>query len=99
MLLIAGVLYYFVEKDVKGLFNDFHTFLPGAEIIFDYASIKGIELSNRMVIEKGGMDKSAYLKWGINNILEIEKIQKQPKYWVVHLKILENILSLNLNHG
>jgi O-methyltransferase involved in polyketide biosynthesis len=73
MLLIAGVLYYFDEPDIKNLFNDFHTHLPGVEIIFDYASKTGIKLSNKAVIEKGGMDKSAYLKWGIDDIFEIEK--------------------------
>jgi O-methyltransferase involved in polyketide biosynthesis len=84
MLLIAGVLFYFDEKEVKGIFNDFHTFLPGAEIIFDYASMKGIEYSNKKILEKGGMDKSAYLKWGINNILEIEK-------WNSSIKIISDM--------
>ncbi len=73
MLLIAGVLYYFNESEVKRLFSDFHAFLPGTEIIFDYASKLGIKLSNKVVLEKGGMDESAYLKWGIDNISEIEK--------------------------
>jgi O-methyltransferase involved in polyketide biosynthesis len=72
MLLIAGVLYYFDEIDVKRLFGNFHAFLPGVEVIFDYASKLGIKISNKAVIEKGGMDKAAYLKWGINNIMEIE---------------------------
>ena len=84
MLLIAGVLLYFNEKEVKGLFNDFHTFLPGAEIIFDYASIKGIEYSNKKILEKVGMNKSACLKWGINNILEIEK-------WNSNIKIISDM--------
>ena len=84
MLLIAGVLLYFDEKEVKGLFNDFHTFLPGTEIIFDYASIKGIEYSNKKILEKGGMNKSACLKWGINNILEIEK-------WNSNIKIISDM--------
>ena len=81
MLLIAGVLYYFDEINVKRLFNDFHTFLPGVEIIFDYASKLGIKLSNKVVLEKGGMDESAYLKWGINNILELEK-------WDSNIKVI-----------
>ena len=81
MLLIAGVLYYFDESEVKRLFSDFHTFLPGVEIIFDYASKLGIKLSNKVVLEKGGMDKSAYLKWGINNMLEIEK-------WDSNIKVI-----------
>jgi len=84
MLLIAGVLHYFEEKEVKGLFNDFHTFLPGAEVIFDYASIKGMKLSNKQVIEKGGMDESAHIKWGIRDILEIEK-------WNSNIKIISNM--------
>ncbi len=72
MLLIAGVLCYFSESDVKRLFNDFHTYIPGAEVVFDYFSILGMKVSNKKVIEKGGMDKSAYLKWGIDNIMNIE---------------------------
>lgn len=73
MLLTAGVLYYFTEDGVKRLFGDFHTFLPGVEIIFDYASELGVKLSNKVVLEKGGMNKSAFLKWGVNDIMEIEK--------------------------
>ena len=73
MLLIAGVLYYFDETEVKRLFDDFHKFIPGVEIVFDYSSTKGIKIANKKVIDKGGMDKSAYLKWGIDNIFDIEK--------------------------
>jgi O-methyltransferase involved in polyketide biosynthesis len=87
MFLIAGVLYYFDENEVKRLFNDFHATLPGLEIVLDYASKRGIKLSNKVVLDKGGMDKSAYLKWGINDIMEIEKwadyitvISHEPMY-------------------
>jgi O-methyltransferase involved in polyketide biosynthesis len=81
MLLIAGVLYYFEEPDVKKLFNDFILYLPGSEIIFDYSSILGINLANKQVIKKGGMDEAAYLRWGIDNISEIEK-------WDAHIKVI-----------
>jgi O-methyltransferase involved in polyketide biosynthesis len=84
MLLIAGVLYYFSESDVKKLFTDFHTYLPGSEIIFDYASGLGIKIANKQVLEKGGMDESAYLKWGIDNIFEIEK-------WDSNIKVIINM--------
>ena len=84
MILIAGVLHYFDEKEVKELFNDFHTFIPGAEAIFDYASVMGMKLSNKQVIEKGGMDNSAHIKWGIDNILGIEK-------WSSDIKIISNM--------
>jgi O-methyltransferase involved in polyketide biosynthesis len=90
MLLIAGVLFYFDESDVKRLFNDFHTFLPGVEIVFDYGSSFGIKISNKRVIEKGGMDNSAYIKWGIDNILEIEK-------WNSSIKVL-NTMPLYQEH-
>ena len=83
MFLIAGVLYYFDETDVKKLLSDFHAFMPGVEIIFDYASKLGIKLSNKVVLEKGGMDQSAYLKWGIDNILEIEK-------WYGFIKVISH---------
>lgn len=84
MLMLAGVIYYFAESDVKILFNDIRTFIPGAEMIFDYSSEKGVELSNKRVIKKGGMDKSAYLKWGINNIYEIKK-------WCDGIKVTETM--------
>ncbi|MEA5007060.1 MAG: class I SAM-dependent methyltransferase [Rikenellaceae bacterium] len=84
MLLIAGVLYYFSEEEVKTLFNNFHKYIPGAEIIFDYSSQKGIEVANKKVIEKGGMDKSANLKWGINDIYEIES-------WNDNFKVINNM--------
>jgi O-methyltransferase involved in polyketide biosynthesis len=84
MLLIAGVIYYFNEPEVKRLFNDFHTFIPGTEIIFDYSSNRGTKMANKKVIDKGGIDKSAYLKWGIDNIYEIEK-------WDSPIKVISNM--------
>jgi O-methyltransferase involved in polyketide biosynthesis len=84
MLLIAGVLYYFEEPEVRKLLNDFHQYLIGSEIIFDYASKLGIRLSNEQVIKRGGMNESAYLKWGIDNIYEIEK-------WGTHIKVISNM--------
>ncbi len=83
MLLIAGVLYYFEEPDIKRLFCDFHMLIPGVEIVMDYASELGIKVSNKKVLEKGGMDKSAYLKWGINDIMEIEE-------WADYIKVISH---------
>jgi len=73
MLLIAGVLCYFSESDVKKLFSDFHNLIPGVEVVFDYFSSFGMKISNKQIIESGGMDKSAFLKWSVENILEIER--------------------------
>lgn len=79
MLLIAGVLYYFDEEEVKILFDHFHKFIPGVEIIFDYSSKKGVEIANKKVIDKSGMDQSAYIKWGIDDIFEMEKCNENIK--------------------
>jgi hypothetical protein len=58
---------------MKPLINNIHTCLPSAEIIFDHASRLGIKVSNEQVIKRGGMNESAFLKWGIDDIYEIEK--------------------------
>jgi len=84
MLLIAGVLYYFDESEVKKLFNEIHTCLPAAEIIFDHASKLGIKFSNDQVLKRGGMNESAYLKWGTDDIYEIEK-------WESYIKVISNM--------
>jgi O-methyltransferase involved in polyketide biosynthesis len=84
MLLIAGVLFYFDEAEVKRLFNDFHSFLPSVEIVFDYGSSLGIKISNKKVIKNGGMDSAAFIKWGIDDIYEIEK-------WNSCIKVLNNM--------
>jgi O-methyltransferase involved in polyketide biosynthesis len=84
MLLIAGVLCYFDESDVRNLFIDFHTYIPGAEVIFDYFSIFGVKASNKKIIEKGGMDKSAKLKWSIENIMTMEQ-------WDSSIKVISHM--------
>jgi O-methyltransferase involved in polyketide biosynthesis len=84
MLLIAGVLYYFDEPDVKKLFSDIHNSLSAAEIIFDHVSKLGIKLSNDQVIKRGGMKESSYLKWGIDDIYEIQK-------WESYIKVISNM--------
>jgi O-methyltransferase involved in polyketide biosynthesis len=73
MLLIAGVLYYFDEMQVMELFTDFHDLLPGVEVIFDFSSLTGVRMANKKVLEKGGMNKSACLKWGIDDIRALEE--------------------------
>jgi O-methyltransferase involved in polyketide biosynthesis len=84
MLLMAGVIYYFDEKRVQQLFMDFHKYIPDSEVIFDYSSSKGVELANKNVIDKGGMDKNAYLQWGCNDIHDLEK-------WGDYIKVLSDI--------
>jgi O-methyltransferase involved in polyketide biosynthesis len=84
MFLIAGVLCYFMESDIKELFHAFHTYIPGVEIVFDYFSTIGMNVSNKKIIKNGGMDKSACLRWSINNILEIES-------WDSNIKVISHM--------
>lgn len=73
LVMFAGVIYYFEESEVKNLLDTFKREFTNCTVIFDYSSINGIKLANKAVIEEGGMDKTAYLKWGTDNIYEIEK--------------------------
>lgn len=84
MLLIAGVLYYFEEVDIKRLWSDIYTFIPGTEVVFDYSSPLGIKMANKQVIDKAGMNRSAYLKWGIDNIMDLEQ-------WDPHIKVMHHM--------
>ncbi len=73
LLLFAGVIYYFTEDKVKALFNTFLDRFGGCDVLFDYASVKGMNISNKRLLEKSGMDTDARLRWGIDDIHEIEK--------------------------
>lgn len=84
LIMMAGVVYYFEEEQVKALLKMFSVKFKDTIIICDYSSVKGIEIANKKVIENSGMDKNAYLKWGINNIKNIEK-------WQQGIKVQENI--------
>ncbi len=66
ILLAAGVLYYLDEKDVRVLLSRLATRLPGAELVFDVCSERGARIANKRVIEDGGMDASATLRWGVD---------------------------------
>ena len=73
LIIMAGVIYYFNERDVKNLLETFKREFKKSIVIFDYSSTRGIKIANKAVIEDGGMDRMAYLNWGIDNIYEIEK--------------------------
>lgn len=73
MIVFAGVLYYFSEDEIKNLFTGIQKTFPSAEIIFDYCSAMGMKTANKAVIKRSGMEKSAYLKWGLNDIRQLEK--------------------------
>jgi len=83
-LMMAGLIYYFTEDEIKSLLKSFRSEFNNCTVIFDYSSIKGMEIANKKVIDDVGMDKSAYLKWGINNIKDIEK-------WNTGITVNENM--------
>ncbi|MBN1873304.1 MAG: class I SAM-dependent methyltransferase [Anaerolineae bacterium] len=84
LIMIAGVIYYFTENQAQDLFRTFENKFKKCTIIFDYSSLRGIKIANRKVIEDSGMDEDAYLKWGIDNIKEIEK-------WSHRIKVVDNM--------
>lgn len=92
LVMIAGVIYYFDKNEVKKLLDTFKQEFKQSTVIFDYSSTKGIKIANKAVIEDGGMDKAAYLKWGTDNIYEIEKwntgihVDKTMKMFAEHRK-------------
>ncbi len=88
IIMMAGVIYYFDENNVRRLFEMFINNFKTAIVIFDYSSKKGIQLANKKVIDESGMDKSSYLKWGVDDIKEIEK-------WDTKIKVIDNMKMFN----
>ena len=90
LLLMAGVIYYFDEKDVQKLFSQFAQEFGQVEAVFDYSSKRGVKIANKKVIESGGMNQKAGLIWGVDNIYDLEK-------WDTHIKVLNN-MPMFTNH-
>lgn len=92
LVLMAGVIYYFNERDVKNLLETFKREFKKSTVIFDYSSTRGIKIANKAVIEGGGMDRTSYLIWGIDNIYEIENwnssihVDEMTKMFAEHRK-------------
>jgi O-methyltransferase involved in polyketide biosynthesis len=77
LLVIAGVLYYFTETEVKNLFTRIAERFASSELIFDASSPRGISIANKRVIQDGGMDSAANLKWGLVRAADLEKWDKR----------------------
>jgi len=73
LFVAAGVLYYFEENQVKTLLSELADRFPTSELIFDACSPRGLKVANKRVIEDGGMDASARLKWGIRKASDIHE--------------------------
>ena len=79
LFVAAGVFYYFQEEQVKRFFTSICAKFARCEVFFDVASPLGVKVANKRVIEDGGMEASANLKWGIENPKVIEKWDKRIK--------------------
>jgi O-methyltransferase involved in polyketide biosynthesis len=77
LFLAAGVFYYFDEAEMKKFFVRLADIFPSCELIFDLASPLGVRVANKKVIEAGGMDKTAILKWGIETAKHIQTWDKR----------------------
>jgi O-methyltransferase involved in polyketide biosynthesis len=71
LFVAAGVLYYFEEAQVKALLSKLADRFPGCELVFDGCSPRGLRIANKKVIEGGGMDASAQLRWGVSKATQI----------------------------
>jgi O-methyltransferase involved in polyketide biosynthesis len=84
LFLMAGVIYYFSEDDIKNLFYNIKVEFSSFELLFDYCSMKGVEMANKRVIAQGGMTQSSNLVWGTNNIQEMLN-------WNMNIEILHDM--------
>jgi O-methyltransferase involved in polyketide biosynthesis len=73
LFVAAGVLYYLEESEVRTVLSRLADRFPGSEVVFDACSPRGLKIANRKVIQDGGMDASAQLKWGIAKAIEIQE--------------------------
>ncbi len=67
LFIAAGVFYYFEESQVKEFLVRLADRFPGGEILFDASSPYGVQVANRMVITRSGLDEKSFLKWGLAN--------------------------------
>ena len=77
LFIAAGVFYYFHETEIKKFFIQLADVLPTGELLFDAASSLGVKVANKKVIDAGGMDKTAFLAWGIESAKHIQQWDKR----------------------
>ncbi len=82
MLAAGGLLYYFEETQVRDLLSRLAAAFPGAEMVFDTCSRRGVRIANKRVIADSGMDADAILKWGIDRPRDIGS-------WDPRIEVLE----------
>jgi len=79
IIILAGVIYYFEENQIKELFTKLKDRFGKTEIVFDFCSKSGLKMANQKVIEKSEMTKASYLKWALDNIEDIKTLNEEIK--------------------
>lgn len=66
LIIATGVFVYFEENVIKEfIIKTADTFFD-IEYFFDVTSVRGVKIANQ-VIEKSGLDKSSFFKWGLSD--------------------------------
>lgn len=65
MILVLGVFQYFHEDEILGVIGKMKERFPGAELVFDATSTKGLGYTNRYVKKTG--NKSAAMHFGVDD--------------------------------
>ena len=73
LCIAAGVFYYFNERQIQTFFKAIADHFEQCEIVFDTMSPLGVRVANKKVIQAGGMDETAILKWGMRSAKILEK--------------------------
>ena len=95
MLVAAGVFYYYEAHNIRGFFIKLAERFPGADIIFDAASPRGVEASNRLVLRAGGLGDRTPLRWGLENAAVITSWDPRIRLVAEHLYFREAGLRLS----
>lgn len=78
----GGVFMYFTHEQVKSIFTTMANHFPGANLIFDNISPKGLQYANKMLQDSDMKD--AVLQWSIYNGKELEA-------WSPKIKVFEQM--------
>ena len=76
LIIAEGILMYFEENEVKNLINTMGESLAASEMFLEITSSNVVERNKK---HENTFQKNAPFKWGIKNINEIEKFNKQIK--------------------
>lgn len=73
LFIAAGVFYYIQMEELQAFFKVLAERFASCDIFFDMASPRGMKVANEKIIEGGGMDETAILKWGLSSAKTFEK--------------------------